>query len=115
MGQIVWVVALLAALALGAYSIRWWILHAPLRVYHDGEADWYVARSARDAAAMQRQSSGLSRRDQEWEFCALPDDRELTILVDDRGQITDFGERLTLTCAQWVARNGRGILCSLEY
>lgn len=90
-----------------------------LHVFYDGEAEWYVATSAEDAAAQQRELTGLAAEDQDWTFDALPDGHALTIWCDTSMNPTEpFSEvaiQITKTCAQWAASNGRGILCSTEY
>ncbi len=83
-----------------------------LHVFSDGETDWYVAESPEDAAALQRELTGLKTEDQDWTFEALPDAASLSIYPDDGRKP---GSQVTKTCAEWAASNSRGFLCSTEY
>lgn len=79
-----------------------------LGVWHNGY-DWVVATSAEDARDVACALSGERIEDYDagdWEFCAPGS----TVTI--RGEDGAPGE--TRTCAEWVARNGRGFLCSTE-
>lgn len=45
----------------------------------------------------------------------LPDDSTLRIVCDEHGEISDNGTSITKTCAEWIAKEGRGMLASSEY
>lgn len=89
---------------------------ADLHVYCD-DYEWWVATDAEDAAAQQRQATGLTVQDQTdmgeaspgERFQQLDDDADLTIVLDEGS-----GERVTKTCRAWAAENGRGYLCGTE-
>ena len=96
-----------------------------LSVWHDKDGEWVVAESAEDAVLAYNQYIGNSKNDdgappEEWH--ALPDDKPLPVVYEDEHDMpacaTDE-ERQALeivrTCAEWVAINGRGYLCSTEY
>jgi len=40
---------------------------------------------------------------------------KLRIMIDGDGSISDHGDSLELTCAEWIEREGRGYLCSEGY
>ena len=75
-----------------------------LSVWYDGE-DWVIAESAEDATAICAATFGSYEGDGEWR--KLPGDKVISVC--------DGSETLELTCEQWVARNSRGHLCSLDY
>jgi hypothetical protein len=92
---------------------------ADLHVWEDSDCVWVVAADARDAAIAYAEFCGYDDpagqiglpgtyiNPDDWGM--VPDDSELEI---DRG---DEGIDLeTQTCAQWVAEQGRGFLCTTE-
>ena len=88
-----------------------------LHVWHNGY-DWVVATTAEDARAVEHEVSlgGVCSHDDAcdcegdgWE--QWPDDKTVTIHDLDG----DEGPTQTKTCAEWVAQQGRGFLCSTEY
>lgn len=76
-----------------------------LHVFSD-DAEWYVAADRVDAASAWRKFTGstvLYAPD----FEQLPDDKPLTITIEDEGKATK-------TCGEWARENGRGFLASTE-
>lgn len=97
-----------------------------LHVYHEGEADWYVAESVEEARRLYIEHNGYSdpgdiESIQETldAFKQLRDDRKLTIWCDANGapceSREDGSSRVTKTCAEWAANASKGLLCSTEY
>lgn len=84
--------------------------------YLESSEEWFVASSAEDAWKLALELWGGQKSDYdddgEDDFVQCPDDAELTINVADED---DPPEKLSLTCAGWVKRNGRGHLCSVDY
>lgn len=95
------------------------IMNAPtLHVFYDGGADCVIAASPADAHAVWCKTMGAENSDVEWEQCA--DDDTLTVWCGkENGEICepygDNAHEVTLTHREWVAREGRGFLCSTEY
>lgn len=77
-----------------------------LAVWYDGE-DWVIASSAEDADRICAELYGSGDLECKWR--KLPNDK--VICVD----FEDGPGRIELTCGQWIRRNGRGHLCSLDY
>lgn len=88
-----------------------------MQVYSNG-CDWYVAESVDDAYAARFENDGTTREEQienDEEFKQCPNDVMLSILVNEDGHIDDHGVPVKLTMEQWAEREGRGILCSMDY
>lgn len=88
-----------------------------LHVFGD-DCEWIVARDAEDAAAIWCETSGCDREPEDG-FDLLPDDSALSIWCDmDTGKPDEIDgdncELVTLTCAEWAARLGRGYLGTTE-
>lgn len=86
-----------------------------LRVWTD-DTDTVVAADLADAQKVWEEHHG-STFEQEMmtldDWSQVPDDKPITIHnVDGRGTDDD---KLTLTAAEWAARDGRGFLCSTEW
>lgn len=86
--------------------------------------DWFVAESEPDALAAYREhyvvkTNALDEAECEEQLrdgcMELPDDQPLRIICDPDGQISDDGQPIERTCAEWAEREGRGFLCSTEY
>ena len=77
-----------------------------LYVWTDCE-DWVIASNEEDADRICAELYGSGELDLEWR--KLPNDK--VVCVD----FEDGPGRLELTCEQWIRRNGRGHLCSLDY
>lgn len=74
--------------------------------------DWVVAADLDDVRKVLVEQYGDTPEIDTWieeGFTPLDDDKPITI--------TNYssGDPLTLTCADWIAREGRGHLCSTEY
>ena len=87
-----------------------------LQVFHAdaGSGEWVVSVSAEDAAAVYQEYMGptyvLTEEDpQPADWRPLSGAGMLTITSDETGK------RDKKTCAEWVAANGRGFLCSGNY
>lgn len=83
-----------------------------LKVYYDGSSH-VIADNPKDATVFLVDHMGESYDDPEWEEVA-PTGR-ITIAVDGDGKICsvdDDHDDLTLTAAEWIARQGAGFLCS---
>ena len=80
-----------------------------LSVWHDGE-DWIIAESAEDATVVWAEHYGEPAEELRWK--RWDDNRTLSMF--------DFGDddevtKVTRTCAEWIAGNGRGWLCGANY
>ena len=88
-----------------------------LALFTDG-TEHIVARDLDDAKAIQRETTGIDRQTQdECEWDQELDDKPIWIWWKD-GRAScpcDGGEKLELTAAEWVAKAGRGWLCSSEW
>lgn len=85
---------------------------AALHVYR-GETDSIVGESLEDAQRAYAEFIGSpvdSDEVLEQGFEELPDDRALTLIIDDEGDT-----RVTKSCAEWARENGRGFLASTEW
>lgn len=83
-----------------------------LHVYTNGN-DWVVASTRADAAMALAEHQGEANDEDELKL--LPDDSELTLAVDAGGDICpveDGVATLTMPCAAWVLKEGRGYLGS---
>ena len=81
-----------------------------LHVYANDVIDWIVASSPEEARTLAIEELGSGHYDiesEEYELCS--DDEPLTIRDEDKN------ERVTKTCAEWCADNGKGFLCSTEH
>lgn len=84
----------------------------PLHVFEIGP-DSYIAHDPDDAWTLLEEQTGSKRTDDEWsdeEVYQVPDEKVLKIRIEE-----DSPEAITLTAAEWCAREGRGFLCSTEY
>lgn len=80
--------------------------------------DHYVAYDVADAWACLTEQTGLKQGDEDVEDdepVQVPDDRPITIKLEPEDRKEGDPEVLTLTAAEWCAREGRGLLCSTEY
>jgi hypothetical protein len=104
-------------------SVGQMVTTVALHVFVYRGCDWVVAANVEDAWACLEEQHGEGFRDDEdlegnagWE--RLADDSELVIWCDDDGDIAEIDEDgagpITRTCADWVARSGRGFLASTE-
>lgn len=88
-----------------------------LEVWTDG-TDTVVCHGRYDIAAAVTWNRGTFESDVD-DFDRIEDDKAIRINVsddaDDFKAGCDSEGRLTLTAAQWAAKNGRGLLCSTEY
>jgi hypothetical protein len=79
-----------------------------------GETDTVVAEDLADVRAALAEMYGDSDEVAEMMsdgFVPVPDDRAITI-----HNLEDVpGNKLTLTAKEWIAREGRGLLCSTEW
>lgn len=78
------------------------------------ENEWYVARDLDDAYLAMEEHSGTKREDVDRfdELLQMRDDESLGVICDGDGVISDEGDELVMTAAQWAKREGRGFLCS---
>jgi len=83
-----------------------------LHVYENEVIDWIVAESEEEARAIGLSQSGDSEEYKDLEYTQCADDQPLTINWDDG---PEGAGKMTLTCAEWCAKNGKGFLCSTEY
>ena len=83
-----------------------------LHCYKD-EIEWIIAESPEDASKIQASNIGeeASSPDQ---FELIPEDSTLTIHSDE-GEFPEGETPSTKTIAEWIAWNGRGVLCSAEW
>jgi len=80
-----------------------------LAVWTDGE-DWVVAESAEDATAIWKEHYGEPAEELSWK--RWDDNRTLSVFDFD----TDAEVRkVSRPCSGWIAQNGRGWLCSVNY
>lgn len=80
-----------------------------LKLYKNDVIEWVVAESPEDATAIMLSEKMHYDDPPEWE--ELPMDSKWTLF----GQFTDDGKDLTLTAAEWIARQGRGFLGTTEF
>lgn len=80
-----------------------------LNVYKN-ETDWVVAESKEDASKVWCETSGAEFFDENWQGEWEMMDPASTISIID-----DEGKKVTKTCQEWIAENGRGFLCSTEW
>lgn len=81
-----------------------------LHVWANSVTEWYVAESADEAANMAREIgklAGVTDDELDLDFEMWDDGRALTMDID--------GEKVTRTCAEWAAVNGKGFLGTTEY
>lgn len=81
-----------------------------MHVYSDG-TDWYVAESALDACHQQEELAGNDDASPEDEWEQLADDTTDFTIHDFDGT----GVAKTQSIREWIAENGRGLLCSTEW
>lgn len=83
-----------------------------MHIYQNEVTDWVIAADEADANAVLREHYMYTQEELEEEQMQVttmwPDDKPLRISDDD-------GTKTTLTPAEWIAREGRGFLCSTEY
>ena len=80
-----------------------------LSVWHDGE-DWVIAESAEDATKIWAEHYGEPSEELHWKRWA--DNRTLAVFDFDED---DNVQKIMCPCSEWIASNGRGWLCSVEY
>ena len=80
-----------------------------LSVWSDGE-DWVVAESAEDATAIWTEHYGEPAEELYWK--RWDDGRTLSVFDFDED---DNVHKVMRPCAEWIAQNGRGWLCSVNY
>lgn len=86
-----------------------------LRVWRN-DVEWLIAGDREDLRALWRENTGCTDEEfEEQEFYELPGESKLRIICNEQGEIDDTGEPLELTCAEWIAREGRGLLCTTEH
>lgn len=91
-----------------------------IKVWTDG-TDTYVAEDVDDirAIVIELHGSWENWQDSEWEV--VPDDKPITIVDVDGAfgrkgyKVDGVNNTVTMTAAQWVTSEGRGMLCSTEY
>lgn len=83
-----------------------------MHIYTNEVTDWIIAADEADANAVLCEHYGYTQEQLEEEHIQItsqwPDDKTLTVRDDD-------GVRAKLLPAEWIAREGRGFLCSTEY
>ena len=80
-----------------------------LSVWHDGD-DWVIAESAEDATAIWTEYYGEPAEELHWK--RWEDSRTLSVFdFDEDGNV----QKVMRPCAEWIAKNGRGWLCSVNY
>ncbi len=84
-----------------------------LQVYHVDDSDWVVAESAEEAIRIGEALYGApyERYDDE-PTPSYPEDDGKVLPIHN---FADDGVTVTHTCAEWVALQGRGFLCSENY
>ncbi|HBU30655.1 MAG TPA: hypothetical protein DEB56_14775 [Thiobacillus sp.] len=94
-----------------------------MHVYSDNDCVWVVAESKLDACKAYAEFCGYEDVAEATEECGdgfdpsnwseLPDDSPLSI-VEDEDDLPCADAFRTMTCAEWVAEQGRGFLCTTE-
>ncbi len=82
------------------------------------DVDWWVASSVEDVKALMLWHWGdpeTVNEAVEDGVLQLPDEAIIKIVCDEHGEISDSGESVPRTAAEWAAREGRGLLASTEY
>lgn len=83
-----------------------------MHIYTNEVTDWIIAADEADANAVLREHYGYTQAQLEEEGAHVrkqwPDDKLLRVHDDD-------GVKRELLPAEWIAREGRGFLCSTEY
>lgn len=78
--------------------------------------DTIIAHDSSDALDVWCEHNGEPREDHGLdEVTQLDDEAVITIMVDERGEISDTGAPVKRTAAEWAALENRGFLCSEEY
>lgn len=78
--------------------------------------DTVIAHDPSDALDVWCEHYGEPRADHDVnEVEQLDDEAVITIMVDERGEISDTGAPVKRTAAEWAALENRGFLCSEEY
>jgi hypothetical protein len=90
------------------------------QVYKVGDADIVIAESAEDARLVWCEVTGedLEACYEEHEVTPVDPEKVIGIWCDKDGKIAEPGHGAAvarLTAAMWVAREGRGFLCSSEF
>lgn len=88
---------------------------AQLHVYEDADiSNWVVAASVDDAVTVMLELWGGTVADYEpFDFTALADDAPLSIWDGEDGP--GSGTKVTKTCAEWIAEQGRGWLAGTDF
>lgn len=80
-----------------------------LHVFHTGDSnEYWIATDAADVIAQQAEVHG--NPDEPGDIRQLRDEKNLHIAEEGAGP--EDGE--SMTCAEWAAKNGRGLLCACE-
>lgn len=87
-----------------------------LHVYSLDDEDFVVAESTEDAWAVALDLWGGTKSDYEGEFEQVPDDKEISISVEDEEELTLYqlatvGEIETKPAVEWAKVVGRNYLC----
>lgn len=86
--------------------------HQQLSCYTDGE-ETYVAYSIEDITLIRNELGYSSDHKQEDPFVELPPSEQLTIRLDEEDELNPGqAKEVTKTIGEWIADNGRGLLCS---
>lgn len=89
----------------------------PLHAFEIGP-DTYAAYDVADAWAVLKEQTGLEQGDDDVEDdepTQVPDHKTITIRLEPEDRKPGDPPVLTLTAAEWCARDGRGLICSTEY
>lgn len=85
------------------------------KVWTNG-TDTVIAANLADVRSVIEAQIGCTLEQEGWsldDWSALPDEEPLTINLEEQPEGLD--PKVTKTCAEWVASEGRGFLCSTEY
>lgn len=85
-----------------------------LHVFHDGQ-DWYIANDAADAHALRVAMYDGEPPEDAGVLEQLPDAEVVGVLCNDFGRPDDHGTGIKKTAAEWVAQEGRCVLCSSDF
>lgn len=78
--------------------------------------DYVVANSAGEAVDIIKKTFGEDylELEEDLEFTRLSNDHVLGLMMED-GKISDGGENVRKTCAEWMEINGIGYLASVDF
>lgn len=105
----------LAALDLGALLDAINAPYAGCRVYTNG-SDYMIASNVEEASKHWVDTYGPRDADDTWTWTIVAPDEPIGIWCNAQGEPTEIGEGecLRLPAHEWIARLGRGPLCSME-